>query len=247
MSEGAYPNDHEERSLTSRRKFLAGSAAALAGGALLAIPSVAKAHNPPNPPTDIDILNYALVLERLEAEFYRRVLNRFNERQFENASYFNWLGGNVRKHIYDNFQVISNHEDTHVQTLVSVIRELGGQPVPKSEYSFGLTGVESAVKTARTLENTGVRAYDGAIAHIESAEYITAGATIATVEARHASYLNLINRNILPFPRAFDDAQAPRAICQGVQAFITSSPEPFGPYRSLDALCRRLPNNVTPS
>ena len=86
MSEGAYLNEQEGRSLTSRRKFLAGSAAALAGGALMAVPGAASAHNPGEPPTDIDILNYALMLERLEAIFYRRVLDRFGESEFENAA-----------------------------------------------------------------------------------------------------------------------------------------------------------------
>ena len=245
MSEGTYLDEAAGGSLTSRRKFLAGSAAALAGGALMAVPGVAEAQTQPNPPGDIDILNYALTLERLEATFYRRVLARFNEREFENANIFDGLGHYVRSHAYENFQRISRHEDTHIKTLVSVIKSAGGKPVPQSEYDFGIMSVASAVRTARKLENTGVKAYDGAIAHIFAADYVTAGATIATVEARHASYLNLLNRAV-PFPSAFDDAVAPRTICEAVQAFITSSPKPYGPYRSLEALCRRLPTSPTP-
>ena len=102
---------------------------------------------------------------------------------------------------------------------------------------------------ARLLENTGVKAYDGAIAHVEAEPLLTAGATIATVEARHASYLNLIN-GYQPFPSAFDDPVAPRTICKKVQAenggFIVRCPEPYGPYRDLDTLCNRLPNKPTP-
>jgi hypothetical protein len=79
---------------------------------------------------------------------------------------------------------------------------------------------------------------------------LTAGATIATVEARHAAYLNLLNKDI-PFPEAFDEPVAPRAICRAVKAenggFIVSVPRPYGPYQGLDALCRRLPTTVTPS
>ena len=62
MSEDTFLNEENGRSLTSRRKFLAGSAAALAGGALMTVPGVASAHNPPDPPSDIDIFNYALTL-----------------------------------------------------------------------------------------------------------------------------------------------------------------------------------------
>src|SRR5215217_2477155 len=211
MSEGTYLNEEYSRSLTSRRKFLAGSAAALAGGALMAVPGVASAHNPPDPTSDIDILNYALTLERLEAAFYRRALDKFGEREFENASIFDGLGSYLRNRAYENFQRISRHENTHVQTLVDVIKSLGG-----------------------------------AIVHLERAALLTAGATIATVEARHVSYLNLLNRSV-PFPAAFDDPVAPRRICETVrEAFITSSPRPYGPYSSLAALCDRLPNRVTP-
>ena len=57
------------------------------------------------------------------------------------------------------------------------------------------------------LENVGVSAYDGALAFLTSAQLQTTGATIATVEARHASYLNLLN-NMIPFPNAFDMPEA---------------------------------------
>ena len=41
--------------------------------------------------------------------------------------------------------------------------------MPACEHSFGINDVASAVRTAKLLENTGVRAYDGAIAHIFAA------------------------------------------------------------------------------
>ena len=65
--------------LPSRRSFLTGSAALLAGGALLAAPRAAEAHTTADPPTDIDILNYALTLEHLEYAFYRDGLEVFGE------------------------------------------------------------------------------------------------------------------------------------------------------------------------
>ena len=245
MTEGIHLDDGVmARATTSRRKFLAGSAALLAGGALMAVPGVANAHTTGSGVTDVDILNYALTLERLEANFYRRVLNWYGEARFESSDFFDGLGDYIRRRSYQNFQRISEHEDTHVQTLVSVIKSLGGTPVPVASYNFGLKSVANAMQTAQLLENTGVKAYDGAIAHIEAAELLTASATIATVEARHASYLNLLNRDV-PFPRAFDQAVAPRQICQTVdEAFIIDAPEPYGPYPSLQAFCSMLPNTV---
>src|SRR5215208_3958908 len=50
--------------------------------------------------SDVDILNYALVLERLEYEFYRRHLQRFSENKIEGASIFDGFGNKVRSHIY---------------------------------------------------------------------------------------------------------------------------------------------------
>lgn len=162
------------------------------------------------------------------------------------------MGNLLRPTVYENFRRIREHEDTHVDTLKSVIRNLGGKPVPEAEYNFrrtAFTSVGKFVSVAQFLENTGVSAYDGAIAHIEAAQPLMAGPTIATVEARHASYLNLLN-GTSQFPKAFDEPATPRVICEAVQAenggFIVSTPMPYGHYNSLDALCMRLPNTTTP-
>jgi len=252
MTEGKHlDNGGMEQIMPSRRKFLASSAALLAGGALMAVPGVAKAHNTDNPPSDIDVLNYALTLEHLEYAFYRDGLRKFGEREFENNRVFSGSGfGYLRRSAYENFIIIRNHEDTHVETLKKVIRSLGGTPVPEATYNFrrtAFTSVGKFVSVAQFLENTGVTAYAGAIAHVQAAKLLTASATIATVEARHASYLNLLNRDV-PFPSTFDTPVAPRKICKAVQAenggFIVRTPEPYGPYRDLDALCARLPNFV---
>jgi hypothetical protein len=53
------------------------------------------------------------------------------------------------------------------------------------------------------LENTGVSAYDGAAQFLTDAELLTAAGSIVAVEARHASYLNLLTGE-LPFPAAFE-------------------------------------------
>jgi rubrerythrin len=241
----------DDHGLSSRRRFLAGSAALLGGGALLAaLPGVAKAHNTADPPTDIDMLNYALTLEHLEATFYVQGLKKFDEHDFRTSNLFRGSGNLLRPTVYENFRRIRAHEVTHVKTLKDVIRSLGGRPVPASTYNFNktaFTSVEKFISVAQFLENTGVTAYDGAIAHIEAAALLRAGATIATVEARHASYLNLLNGDV-PFPKAFDTPVAPRKVCQAIQAenggFIVSSPKPYGPYKSLDKLCSLLPTTT---
>lgn len=228
------------------RKAGVGSAALVAGGSLAGVlPGVARAHTTLNPPSDIDMLNYALTLEHLEATFYVQGLQIFSRGDLTGAKFLDGFGGRIRSTVYDYFVRIRDHELTHVSTLQSVIRGLGGTPVPACTYNFqqtAFTGVEQFVGVAQVLENTGVMAYDGAIAHIEAAALLTAGATIATVEARHASYLNLINGDV-PFPQEFDTPKAPREICQLVdQQFIVSCPPSF----DLAEFCMLLPNTVTP-
>ena len=159
---------------------------------------------------DIAVLNYALTLEHLEYAFYRDGLSLFaNNNQFPDG---------VRPRLIQ----IRDHEKAHVDTLISVIQGLGGTPVAEARYNFGYgNNANQFLQVAQLLENTGVMAYDGAIASIKSGDLQTAGATIATVEARHASYLNSVNGDD-PFPSAFDMAKSQQEILAAAGGFIVS-------------------------
>src|SRR5215208_1035716 len=139
------PSEAPQR-LSSRRTFLSGSAKLLGGGALAlglgAAPAFAKGNKDDDEDnkkqggkrnnggvSDVDILNYALVLERLEYEFYKRYLDKFSEGQIEGNAIFNGFGNEVRGEIYENLVEIRNHEKTHVKALIAVIKKLGGKPV----------------------------------------------------------------------------------------------------------------------
>jgi hypothetical protein len=163
MRERTYLDENGSGSLTSRLGFLTGSANLLGGGALGlgAETALAKGSDDEDKKqggkrnnsgvSDVDILNYALVLERLEYEFYRRHLQNFSERKIEGASIFDGFGNKVRSNIYQNLVRIRNHKKTHVQTLIKVTVSLGGKPVGDSEYDFGVKSVADFVATAQVL------------------------------------------------------------------------------------------------
>jgi hypothetical protein len=88
-------------------------------------------------------------------------------------------------------------------------------------YNFPYTTPEQFLQVAVALEETGVAAYNGALMLLKSAALKGAGASIATVEGRHAAYLQLVTTAI-PFPKAFDDAKMMRDILAIASAFITS-------------------------
>ena len=211
--------------LASRRGFLTGSAKLAGGGALalgvLAAPRFAAAQNAtPVAATDffeddIEVLNYALTLEHLEHAFYRDGLENFEEADFGQDPFGN--------NIIDFLSDVRDHEEAHVETLTQVISDLGGEPVEEAEYDFGDAFEDPAVflATAQALENTGVSAYDGAGAALSDPDLLTAAGTIVAVEARHASYLNLVN-GTLPFPAAFEEPLTPPEVLDIAGPFIVS-------------------------
>jgi rubrerythrin len=156
---------------------------------------------------DIDVLNYALTLEHLEAAFYQMAGDyTFGSDAFGN-SIDEWLAA------------VGAHETAHVDTLTQVITQLGGEPVAAAQYDFGVTDANSFLMTAATLENVGVAAYDGAGAAIQNPDLLTAAGSIVAVEARHAAYLNLLVGDN-PFPAAFEKPMTKTEVLDAAGGFI---------------------------
>jgi rubrerythrin len=209
-------------SQSSRRSFLQRSAAAGAGALALSVAgsNAALAHEAGDDDvSDVDVLNFALTLEHLEYAFYRDGLERFDASDFRSSKTLNGFANRVTGDVRQNLMDVRDHEGTHVETLSTVVSDLGGDPVAEATYDFGVEDIDDFLGVAAVLENTGVSAYDGAIDLIEAAELLTASATIATVEARHASYLNLLT-GADPFPNAFDEPKSMEAVLEAAGGFI---------------------------
>ena len=212
-------------SIASRRSFFTKSAALFGAGALASKIVLAQTTTPPatTSSTDIDILNYALALENLEAAFYVQNLARFGASDFNNSLYTPIFGSKINGNVLTYIQAIRDHEVAHVAALVATITSLGGTPAPACTYNFGVNNVNDFLMVAMALENTGVMAYDGAIAMITNPDVKQAAASIATVEGRHAAYLNVLNGQI-PFPSAFDTPKSRSEVLAIAGQFITSCP-----------------------
>jgi len=155
---------------------------------------------------DIEVLNYALTLEHLEATFYREAIAMFDDEAF--------IAAGFQTSVREKIVAIGEHETSHVTTLTQVITELGGEPVSEAMYDFGYTTLPEFLTTAAAIENLGVGAYTGAAQYlIDSDELLTAALTIHGVEARHASYLNLVTGQV-PFPADFDAPVAPADVLE---------------------------------
>lgn len=151
---------------------------------------------------DVDILNFALTLEYLEADFYKRGMAL-------------GLSADVKKLAVE----FGDHESQHVDALTQTIQKLGGTPASMPKFVFPMKNEASFLKLAQTLEDTGVGAYNGAAPSIESKEVLAAAGSIVQIEARHAARIRLQNKQT-PAPNAFDDALDMQTVLDAVKPLI---------------------------
>jgi hypothetical protein len=212
---------------TSRRSFLHWS------GVTLAVVAVGCSDNNsntgpnpnpnPNPGGTVDlgsgdtgVLNYAYALEQLEAAFYTQVLA---------GAYFSGAPAAEQTILTD----IKNHEVIHRDFLKAALgsKAIADLTVDFTSVNFGDRA--SVLGTARTFEDLGVAAYNGAGHLITSPDYLLIAGKIVSVEARHAAAI----RDLLQ-PASFaasdvvdanglDKAKAPSEVLTAADPFITTT------------------------
>jgi len=131
---------------------------------------------------DVGVLNYAYALEQLEAAFYAQVVgNAAFTTTFTDASERTAL------------QAIAKHEAIHRDffkaaiTAAAPTQIIGGLNPDFSRVNFA--DRSSVLNTAKTFEDLGVAAYNGAGRLIQTPAYLTLAGKIVSVEARHAAYI----------------------------------------------------------
>lgn len=213
------PNEHEKalfdgrpvidiENATDRRNFLKVAAAVGVGTTMVVAGLNDRPASGQAAPGDIDILNYALTLEFLEADFYKRGID----------------AGILSGREGDLVTPIGDHEAAHVSAISGTVSDLGGEPVqePKFKYPKGtFDGKDAFLKTASTFEELGVTAYHGQVTRIKSVDILAAAAAIAGTESRHAAILaDLTGGN--PFPAPVESMKSMEQVLEAAMPFIKS-------------------------
>jgi hypothetical protein len=199
------------------RKAAIGGGAVLGSSAFLGmLPELASAK--PSKKQDIKILEYALTLEYLETAFYTEAAG----------------AGTLSGDALAVAQLLAAHEATHVAAIKKVLKSLGVKPPKAPAFNFQGTNVDPAkfIPTALLLENTGVYAYHGQVPRVKTKAILVAAAQIATVEARHAAAIAVLNgqspfadktNTSITVNGAFDKGKSMKAILKAVEStgFIT--------------------------
>lgn len=160
---------------------------------------------------DIDVLNYALTLEYLEAAFYQQ----------GNAANLTEAGVETTY-----LKKIQSDEEAHVSALTATIKQLGGTPVAAPGVDFGgsFDSREKFLTTSHVFENTGVSAYLGAAGFIKDKALLQAAAGIFGVEARHAAVVGMLlglKAEGGVYMSAFETPKSKSEVLAAVQPFLT--------------------------
>lgn len=237
--ENKIKNQNVNPSPNGRRRFLKIGGAAVVGTGLFFMAGcsdddeVMLNNNPPADAFDLGggnlgILNYAYALEQLEAAFYTQVIQ---------GSYYAGASSTEKTLLKD----IYNHEVIHREFFKTAISAAVDPSMVLPELEFDFSAVDFSSRDAvlgisQVLEDTGVRAYNGAGQLIDVTDqagqtYLLLAGKIVSVEARHASAIrDLINPGSMDFAGddiliglggtapAYDKAAAPKTILNEVIA-----------------------------
>lgn len=165
---------------------------------------------------DTGVLNYAYALEQLEAAFYTQVV----------ASLFAGATAEETQILTD----IRDHEVIHRDFLKAALAD-GAIP----DLAVDFTNVDfadrtSVLETARTFEDLGVSAYNGAGQLLESGDFLLLAGKIVSVEARHAAAIrDLLNPLSADFAgddvvdeQGLDQSRSPAQVLPLADPFITT-------------------------
>lgn len=155
---------------------------------------------------DLGIVGYALTLEYLEADFYKKAA----------------ASGKLKGKALSVAKRFGEEEMQHVQALEGALKKAGAKLPAKPKGKFPLKDQASILKLAATVENLGAAAYLGQAARIKDKEILAAALAIHSVEGRHAAVLNEVTGADISPDGAFAVPADAATVLAKVKPFIAS-------------------------
>jgi hypothetical protein len=104
------------------------------------------------------VVQFARLLEQLEATFYQEVLSTFKPADFTNAGF---ISPDIP---IEELTIIAFDEQTHGVALGAILTQLNLEPITCSfDFSSVLTSASVMISAARTIEYVGVSAFLGSV------------------------------------------------------------------------------------
>jgi hypothetical protein len=152
--------------------------------------------------SDTDILNFALNLEYLEAEFYAMATYGTTLLKLGVITAAEQSGPTTGGNKVPNFSsspvayVATALRENEIDHVIYLRKALGSAAVKKPAINldalgYGFSSVDSFLKLARQFEDVGVSAYLGAAPLISSSAYLAAAGAILSTEAQHSGSIRL--------------------------------------------------------
>jgi rubrerythrin len=177
---------------------------------------------------DLAILQFAFVLEQLEADFYGRVVADFARSNFTTTE--QTLLTDIR-----------NHEAIHRAFLEATLGAGAAITITPAYKGLAFTDRATVLAFAKQMEDLGIAMYNGVAQYVVSTTTLLLLAKIAAVEGRHASAIgDLITPRTDSFaPRPTEDLFRPAKVAAAAQANLV---EKIG-FVNLPAAFIQGPNN----
>jgi ferritin-like protein len=135
--------------------------------------------------------------------------------------------------IRDAFKEIMDDEAKHVSFFEAALKKAGAPVRPKPTFKgLAQSNQSDFIRMSGILENTGVAAFLMAMPAISDKNYVAAAESIATIEARHAGFVNALLAKPLSESGAFDKPISHAELIKAVSPFIESlngGPDPADP------------------
>jgi hypothetical protein len=151
-----------------------------------------------SPEQDVEILNFALVMEYLQSAFYAEAVAR------------KVLSGEL----LDYARIVGGQEEEHVRFVRNALGK-AAKPKPKLEFGDATSDADHFAETALKLEDLGVAAYNAQAPNLTKGT-LAAAAKLVSVEARHAAWIRDVT-GLNPAPDAVEPTASADKVLKTLQ------------------------------